>query len=201
MAPARQCCGGISLSQEYPGLADREIVWLRQMSGCRQIALAKQRQAPGRQQSQASRDEVLLTRGLIGLANMAAAPATSPWASFSRARNTSGMKTINHAVILPCQLQALLCVLFGGIQVVPLVIDPGQAKVRLAGIRQRMVAHQLQDAPDRSRPRDEAGFPFPGARPGWLVASIVEKLSPDAWLIAKASVTARRAAARSPRRW
>ena len=48
---------------------------------------------------------------------------------------------------LPRQLEALLPVLLGGIQVVPFVEDTGQAKMRFAGNRQRLITCQLQDAP------------------------------------------------------
>ena len=45
------------------------------------------------------------------------------------------------------QLEALLPVLFGGIQVIPLVADTGQAKIRFAGSRPRRITCQVQDAP------------------------------------------------------
>ena len=51
------------------------------------------------------------------------------------------------AVHLPRQLEALLPVLLGGLQVVPLVGDTGQAKMRFAGNRLRRITCQLQDAP------------------------------------------------------
>ena len=79
---------------------------------------------------------------------MAAAPATSPWASFRRARNTSlDNESVNHAIILPRQLQALLPVLLGGIQVVPFVEDAGQAKIRAVVNRPRLITEQLQGTP------------------------------------------------------
>ena len=53
-------------------------------------------------------------------------------------------ESVNHAVILPRQLQALLRVLLSGIQVVPFVANTGQTKIRFSGIRQRLITHQLQ---------------------------------------------------------
>ena len=58
--------------------------------------------------------------------------------------------TGNQAVILfdPLgQLDALLAVVLGGGQVVPLVADLGQAQMRLAGHRQRLIAKHLQGLP------------------------------------------------------
>jgi hypothetical protein len=48
---------------------------------------------------------------------------------------------------LPRQLDALLPVLLGGIQVIPFVEYPGQAKTRFAGNRLRLISKQLQAAP------------------------------------------------------
>ena len=81
-------------------------------------------------------------------AKMAAAPPASPRASFTRARNTSLMMyPVDRGIVLPRQFDALPPVLLGGVQVVPLVADPGQADKLLAGIRRFLIAKQLQRAP------------------------------------------------------
>ena len=56
-------------------------------------------------------------------------------------------ETVNHAIIQPRQLQALLCVLLGRVQVVPLVADAGQTKTRVVGARPRLIARHLQNTP------------------------------------------------------
>src|SRR5437588_511373 len=48
---------------------------------------------------------------------------------------------------LPRQLGTLLCVLFGGIQVIPLVVYTGQAKMRFASHPLWRITSQLQAAP------------------------------------------------------
>src|SRR5438445_4506081 len=63
----RQCRGRVSLGQLYPGLAEMETVSLREMSGCRQIALVKQRQHLRGDNLRHPMDEVLLVHGPIRL--------------------------------------------------------------------------------------------------------------------------------------
>src|SRR5207244_7113105 len=63
----RQCCGWVSLSQVYPGLADGEVVGLREMSGRRQMALPKQRQHLCGSNLRHPKHEVMLAHELLGL--------------------------------------------------------------------------------------------------------------------------------------
>ena len=57
------------------------------------------------------------------------------------------MISVNHAVILSRQLQALLPVLLSGLQVVPFVEYAGQTKMRFVFKRLRMITCQLQATP------------------------------------------------------
>ena len=63
----RQRFGGVPLGQEYPSPADGEIVGLSQMSGCRQITLAKQRQHLGSSNFRHPKHKVMLAYALLGL--------------------------------------------------------------------------------------------------------------------------------------
>src|SRR2546428_9326952 len=117
----RQCCGWVSLSQVYPGLADGEVVRLRQMSGRRQMALAKQRQHLCGSNIRHPKHEVMLAHELFGLIqNSDRARHISlgkPQAGEKHPIRSEGVD----AIYLPRQLDALLPVPLGSIQVVPLV--------------------------------------------------------------------------------
>jgi len=131
----------VSLSQTDPGLADGKLVRLCEKSSCLQIVLTKPAQAPVRRQSRASE----ATKHAGGQtdrasAKIAAAPALSPRASFRRARkHLRDNESINNVIILPRQLEALLPMLLSAIQIIPLVEYAGHAKMRIAGIRLRII--------------------------------------------------------------
>ncbi len=67
MAEHRQGCGRVALGQVDPGLAERETVRLRQMRGCRKIALAQQRQHVRGSNFRHAMHQVVLARGPAGL--------------------------------------------------------------------------------------------------------------------------------------
>ena len=67
---------------------------------------------------------------------------------------------------LPRQLEALLPVLLGGLQVVPFVEYAGQTKMRFAFKRLRMITCQLQATPKGLGRLIKAGFQIPVLRPG-----------------------------------
>ena len=56
-------------------------------------------------------------------------------------------ESVNHAVILVRQREALLPVLSGPIQIVSFVQHAGQAQMRLAGSRQWLIAREMQNTP------------------------------------------------------
>ena len=79
---------------------------------------------------------------------MAAAPATSPRASFRRARNTSQRMNLSITrSYCRASCKALLPVLLSGLQVVPFVEYAGQTKMRFVCKRLRMITCQLQATP------------------------------------------------------
>src|SRR6266581_554700 len=57
----------ITLSRMYSSLTDGELVRLRQVSGCCQMALVQQRQHLGGRHFRDARHKVVLARGLSGL--------------------------------------------------------------------------------------------------------------------------------------
>ena len=92
--------------------------------------------------------EVILAHGLLGLRQHGGrAGHIAPGQFQAGEKHLADNEPVNHSVILPRQLKALLPVLLGGIQVVPFVADAGQAKIRFAGIRRRLITNQLQDTP------------------------------------------------------
>ena len=97
-------------------------------------------------------DKVILSHGLLGLRQHGGRPGHIPWVSFRRARNTS--LTINLSILRSnccANCKALLTMLFGGIQIVPLVVDAGQTKMGFAGNTPWVASpSSLQELLDRS---------------------------------------------------
>ncbi len=123
----------------------RSCVWAR-CSGCRQIALAKQRKHLRGSNLGHALHEVMLAHGLLGLRQHGGrAGHIAPGQFQAGQEHLADNESVNHAVILPRQLQALLSVLLSGIQIVPFVEYAGQAKIRFAGIRRSLIAKQLQE--------------------------------------------------------
>ena len=142
--------------------------------------------------------KVLLARGLIGLRQHSGRAGHISLGQFQAGeKHLTDNESVNHAIILPRQVEALLPVLLGGLQVVPFVEHTGQAKMRFADNLQRLITCQLQDAPvglgrqvelvvcflyvAQADRRQDGGEDIPGC--------LAESM---------ASVKARRAAARSP---
>ena len=117
----RQCCGRVALGQVYPRLAEGEVVRLRQMSGRRQIALAKQRQHLCGSNLRHPMHEVMLARERFGLSQNSGRAGHISLGKFQAGeKHLTGSEGVD-AFHLPRQLEALLPVLLGGIQVVPFV--------------------------------------------------------------------------------
>ena len=92
--------------------------------------------------------EVMLARGLLGLRQHGGrAGHIAPGQFQAGQKHFADNESVNRAIILPRQLQALLPVLLSGIQIVPFVADAGQAKILFAGIRRSLITKQLQGAP------------------------------------------------------
>ena len=134
----RERCGGISLGEVHPGLAEGKIVRLGHVRGRRHVALLQQRQHLGSSDLGHASTKPFWRTDCSVSASMAAAPATSLRASFRRAsEHFTDDGSVDRADILPRQLEALLPVLFSGIQVVPFIEHASQAKVDFS-IRREM---------------------------------------------------------------
>ena len=132
----RERCGGIPRSQVNPGPGQGKIVRLGQVRGRRHVAQLQQRQHLGSSDLGHSINEVALAHGLLGLRQHGGrAGRISPGQLQASQEDFTDGGSINRANILPRQWKALLPVLFGGIQVVPLIEYASQANELLIGIR------------------------------------------------------------------
>src|SRR5205823_867228 len=143
----RQSCGWVSLGQVYPGLAERETVRLRQVSGGRQIALAQQRQHLRGSNLRDAIHKVLLASGLIGLSQKSGRAGDISLGQFQVGKkHLTANKSVNHSFILLRQMETLSPVRESCLQVIPFVEDTCQAKIRFADNLKRLVTCQLEDA-------------------------------------------------------
>ncbi len=140
----RQGCGWVALGQVNAGLAERERVLLRQLgSGFQPILLQEDEHPNGSHLGRPVR-KVRLARRLLSLRQHGVCAGTIALGQFQAGEKDLGAnEPVNHAIILPQQLQALFPMLFGGLQIVPFVMDAGQAKMGIPSIRLRMVAREL----------------------------------------------------------
>src|SRR6266568_3903917 len=124
----RQCRGGVSPGQVDPRLADRELMRLSQMSRRRQIALAEQGQHLCGTNVTHPKNKIVLEQerfGLIQNSDRAGNVSLSkPQPGEKHRIRQEGVDAFYPAR----QLEALLPVLFGSIQVVSFVRDTRQAK-------------------------------------------------------------------------
>ncbi|MDQ6671316.1 MAG: hypothetical protein M3069_11300 [Chloroflexota bacterium] len=106
---------------------------LGQMRRLRQIALAHQRKHPCRSNIRYPIHEVVLAHELLGLSqNSDRAGHISLGKPQADEKDRIRREGVD-AFYLPCQLEAVLRVLLRSIQVVPFVVDTGQAKMRFGG--------------------------------------------------------------------
>ena len=108
-----------------PGLADGEFVCLSQFSGCRQIALVKQRKHLGRSNLRHPKLEVMSTHELFGLIQNSGCARHISLGKLQVGEKHPTRSERDDTFRLPRQFDALLPVLLGGIQVVPLVVYSG----------------------------------------------------------------------------
>jgi hypothetical protein len=109
------------------------------MSRCGQMALPKQCQDLCGSNVGHPKQEFMQPREVFGLSQY----RDSAWHIFLSEPEAGDKHCIRHegvdAFYLPSQVEAMLPVLLGRIQVVPLVVNPSQAKMRFGGNRPRRV--------------------------------------------------------------
>jgi len=115
----RQCRGGVALGQVDPSLAQREIVGLRQMSGGCQVGLAKQHQHLHGSNFRDTIHQVVLARGLAGLGEQSGRPSLVAQGQFQADEHYLTGHPFVGVFELARQVDALLPVLRGFLQVVP----------------------------------------------------------------------------------
>ena len=108
------------------------------MSGCRQIALSKQDKHLCGSDLGYPMHKVILAHGLRGLRQHGGRAGHIATGQFQAGeKHLRENISVNHAVILSRQLQALFPVLLSGVQIVPLVADmrarPRYASLALGG--------------------------------------------------------------------
>jgi hypothetical protein len=119
-----------------------------QVSGRRQIALVDQCQHLGSSNLSRPMHKVVLAHGLTDLGQRSGRTGHISLDEFQTGqKHLTENESVNNVLILSRQLEALLSVLLGGIQVVPFVEYAGQAEMCFAGIRQRLITSQLDTAP------------------------------------------------------
>ena len=152
----RPSTSGISLRQEDAGLAKWEVMRLCQMRSCRQLALTQERQDLCGSDFRETLREALLVRGLTGLRQHGGCACHIALGQFQTGKkHLTRNESVNTALILPRQVEALSPMLLGGLQVVPLIEYTGQAKMCFVDHRPRHITCQLQDAMvGRSRPME-----------------------------------------------
>src|SRR6516162_8331224 len=112
-----------------PGLAEGQVMLLRKVSGCCQVALAQQRQHLRGSYLRHTRHKVLLAHGLSGLCEQSDRAIHISLGQFQAGeKHLTEHEAVKHAIKLPRQVQALSPMLLSSIQVVPLVEDTSQAK-------------------------------------------------------------------------
>src|SRR2546428_4678111 len=142
----RQCCGVVSRGQVYPGLADGEVVQMRQMSGCCQVALVKQEKHSCGSNIRHPKHEAMPAHERFGLIQSSGCAGHISLGKF-QAGDKHPVRSEGVDDYLPRQLGTLLSVLPGGLQVIPFVEYTGQAKMRFASHQLRRITGQLQAAP------------------------------------------------------
>ena len=148
MAPAPPTPRSGRPSQEYPSLAKGQFILSRELSGCRYMTLSKQDKHLYGSNFRHPMHEVVLARGSFGLRQHGRrAGHITPDQFEAGQEHLTQNEPVNELDILPRQLQALFSVLFSGLQVVPLVVDPSQSKIHDTGIRRPVIINQLQDTP------------------------------------------------------
>ena len=131
----RQCCRRVALGQVDVGLAEGEFVQMRQMSGCRHMALVQQQKHLRGSNLRDAMHEVLLARGPIRLSEQSGRACRISLGQFQAGKqHLTGNDSVGVLYLLP-QVEGLLPVRQSSIQVVPFVEDTGQAKMRFAGRR------------------------------------------------------------------
>ena len=119
---------------------------LSQVSSRIQVALSKQNKHLRGSNLRHPQQEVLSARGLLNLSQQRRSAVHITTGQFQAGQeHFADNETVNHAIILPRQLKALLSVLLGCLQIVPFVADMGQSKICFSGIRLWVVAKQGQD--------------------------------------------------------
>ena len=172
---------------------------LGHVRGRRHVALAKERQHLRGGDLGDLEHEVVLARGPIGLGQDGGrAGGISPGKCQAGEQHLPGDGSVG-VRYLSCQPDALLPVLSGGVEVVPLVVHTGQAQVGFADERKRQTACQLNRVPERLDRQTELVVQFLDEAQADRPQDLVECVFPDAALIAVTSVRACRAPARSPR--
>jgi hypothetical protein len=156
------------LGQMDPRLAHGEVVGRSEMRGRRQMALAQQQQHLGGSNFRGAMGKGMVAHERFGLIQHSDCAGHSPAASFRRASNIpvdAGVSALSicgasSALCRPCCLR--------GLEVVPLVEDTGQAKIRFARSRQAAAHLPSAEPAGSSRPPDRAGFPLLDlAQAGW----------------------------------
>ena len=147
MAQAPRALGGISLGQVHPGLAEGDLVRQGHVRGRRHVALAKERQDLRGGDIGDLEHEVMLPRCPIGLSqDGGCAGGISPGKCEAGEQQLPGDGSVGVRDLL-CQLETLLPVLSGGVEVVPLVVHTGQAQVGFADEGKRQTGCQLDGVP------------------------------------------------------
>ena len=117
----RQCCGRVALGQVNPGLTDGEIVRLSQMSGCCQMALVKQDKHLCGSNIRHPKHEAMPAHERFGLIQNSGRAGHISLGKFQTGEKHLIRSEGVDAFHLLRQLEALLPMLLGGIQIIPLV--------------------------------------------------------------------------------
>ena len=140
------------------------------MRGGRQLALAQECQHLRGSHFRQAMHKVLLACGLTGLCEQSGRASHIALGQFQAGKkHLTDNESVNHSIILPRQVEALPPVLLGGIQVVPFIVDTGQAQMCFVDNLKRLISCQLQDAPVGFGRQTKTGFLLPEHCPGqWL---------------------------------
>ena len=141
MKQVRRCCKYVLLHFR------KQVVRLCQMSGCCQMALVKQDKHLCGSNIRHPKHEAMPAHERFGLIQNSGRAGHISLGKFQAGEQHLIRSEGVDAFHLSRQLEALLPMLLGGIQIIPLVSYTGQAKMRFAGNRLRRITCQSQDAP------------------------------------------------------
>jgi len=130
------------LGQVYPSLADREFVRLRQLSGCRQIALVKGHKYLCGSNLGHTKRKAMLAHRLAGLIQNSGRTSHISLGEFQAGEECFTDDGLITHLLLSRQLHALLPVTLSSVQVVPLVEYTGQAEIRFGSQCQWMLRNR-----------------------------------------------------------